>query len=319
MSQAGVFLTNGGGGGGGTTSFLTDDGIATPLAGVINIITNNFTQQAGSTVLFTGSGNEVVLIVTDINDNTIIGNNSGNAAISGFDNTVLGASSAKFLTSGEFNTIIGSFAATDLTTGIYNVLIGNSAGDNYQSNESNNILIGSLVTGTLAESNVLRVGVATGTGAGELNQAFICGIDGINVGSTANIVTEFGNQLGTAVITGGTGITVTPGANSIVISGSGSITLAYTNVNTSPYIVLITDDYLSVDTSGGPITIQLPNAATLGRTFVIKDRTGTADTDNITVTTVGGVVNIDGSTTFVMDTEYQSIAIIGNGSSYEIY
>lgn len=94
--------------------------------------------------------------------------------------------------------------------------------------------------------------------------------------------------------------------------------VSYTNVSTSPYVVLSTDQYLSVDTSALAITIQLPNSPTQYRTFTIKDRTGAAFTRNITVTTVGGVVLIDGSASFIMNINYESIALIFNGTSYEI-
>jgi hypothetical protein len=109
------------------------------------------------------------------------------------------------------------------------------------------------------------------------------------------------------------------GAGALPTFQNGVNFVAYTNVNTSPYVVLSTDEYLSVDSSGGAITIQLPNAATLSRILDIKDRTGSAATHNITVTTVGGAVNIDGATTFVMNTAYQSISVIGNASTYEVF
>lgn len=105
----------------------------------------------------------------------------------------------------------------------------------------------------------------------------------------------------------------------IVTGGGGSNTVNYTNVTTTPYVVLPSDQYLSVDTSALAITIQLPNAATKGRTFIIKDRIGDAATRNITVTTVGGAVLIDGATTFTLNTAYESIQLVGNGTSYEIY
>ena len=109
------------------------------------------------------------------------------------------------------------------------------------------------------------------------------------------------------------------GAGALPTFQNGINFATYTNVNTSPYVVLSTDEYLSVDSSGGAITIQLPNAATLSRIFDIKDRTGSAPTHNITVTTVGGAVNIDGATTFVMNTAYQSISVIGNNTTYEVF
>ena len=91
------------------------------------------------------------------------------------------------------------------------------------------------------------------------------------------------------------------------------------NVASSPYTVLTDDVYLSVDSSGGPITILFPNSALSGEPYIVKDRTGNASVNNITVTTVGGTVTIDGVTSFLMDSAYQSISLVGNGISYEIY
>lgn len=122
-------------------------------------------------------------------------------------------------------------------------------------------------------------------------------------------------------IIGGNGINIvgTPGSSTLIVSSSGNTFLAYTNVNTTPYVVLLTDEYLSIDTSALAITIQLPNAPTTGQVWIIKDRTGNAQTNNIIVTTVGGAVNIDGATTFVMNTQYEAIQILWNGTTYEVY
>lgn len=164
----------------------------------------------------------------------------------------------------------------------------------------------------------------------------------INVSGTTNHALQLGNATGSltslgvasngqlpigsagadpvlATLTAGVGISITNGAGSISIAATGTTNLTYTNVNVSPYVVLVTDEYLSVDCSGGAITVQLPNAATTGRVFIIKDRTGSAATHNITVTTVGGAVNIDGATTFVMNTNFEAIQVIGNSVSYEVF
>jgi hypothetical protein len=121
---------------------------------------------------------------------------------------------------------------------------------------------------------------------------------------------------------GGTNINVVgnPGTNTLTFSSTSSMLANnYTNVNTSPYVVLATDYYLSVDCSGGPITVELPNAPTTKQIFIIKDRTGSAGTNNITLTTVGGVVTIDGSTSQVINTNYESMNVLFNGSGYEIF
>ena len=317
-------------GGRAAQSFVTDAGTAAPVAGVINIKANTAATHAGSSVSFSGSGSTVQFNVTDVLDNTIIGNSAGNPTLTGTDNSSLGQATLASITSGNRNSGTGFQSLTDLTTGsdnsalgyrtlvalttgTQNIAIGSLAGLAYTT-ESSNIVIGA--PGVVAESNTLRLGT-NGSSPAQQNRCFIAGIAGVNVGSTATVVTESANQLGTAVITAGTGITITPTANVITIAGSGSLT--YTNVAATPYIVLTTDQYLSVDSSGGAITVELPNAATLGKVYVVKDRTGSAAANNITVTTVGGAVNIDAATTFVMNTAYEAISIIGNGTTYEIY
>ncbi len=319
MSQAGI-LSSTGGGSSTVMQVDTDNGTAIPAGGILNIVAQPTpNQHAGSSVSFSGSGNTVLFNVTDAGLNTIIGLDCGNATMNGQSNTMLGVSCGTLITNGSRNVAIGNGALPSITSGSSNVIIGCSAGDFYTGNETSNILIGDDVNGINGESNVLRIGSGTGAGTGQLTQAFICGIDGVNVGPVATVVTESLDQLGTAVITAGTGINVTAGANTITIAAAGVVTLSYTSVNSSPYVVLTSDDFISVDCSGGAITVQLPNAATLGRTYVIKDRTGSAGTNNITVTTVGGAINIDGATTFVMNTAYQAVSIIGNGFTYELY
>jgi hypothetical protein len=94
---------------------------------------------------------------------------------------------------------------------------------------------------------------------------------------------------------------------------------AITHATGSPYVVLSTDYYISCDPTAGTITINLPNAPTTYREFVIKDRTGQASINNISVTTVGGIVTIDGQTTYKIVGNYGAINLLFNGTSYEVY
>jgi len=97
--------------------------------------------------------------------------------------------------------------------------------------------------------------------------------------------------------------------------------LPYTNVNggVSTYTVLTTDYYISVDTSAGAVTLRFPNAPTSNRSWVIKDRTGNASTNNINVTTPSGAVFIDGQITYKILSNFGSVSVIFNGLTYEIY
>jgi hypothetical protein len=123
-------------------------------------------------------------------------------------------------------------------------------------------------------------------------------------------------------LTAGTGISITNASNSITISATGTTTLTVTPVNfaASPYTVLGTDEFLAVQSSGGAITIRLPNAPATGRVYTIKDVSGSASTNAISITTVGGAVLIDGVTTTKILGNYGSINVLFNGvSGYSIF
>ncbi len=116
-------------------------------------------------------------------------------------NNSFGSASLIDLTSGSGNVGFGGYSLEQLTTGSNNTAIGSyngsvAAGINYTSSESNNIMINN--AGTVGESNVLRIGAATGTGTWQINSAFIAGIQGITVTGTAVLVSS-SDQLGIAV------------------------------------------------------------------------------------------------------------------------
>lgn len=366
---SGYLLTSGGPGANPTwepddsIKIITGD-IGSVAGATIHLLAN---PTSGATVNFSGALTTMILEVTDNNFNTIVGQSSGSASITGTDNTGFGSHVMTALTSGAQNVAVGEAALQNLNTGSNNVAVGYGAlglnvsasnnvavgtfalevltsgvrnigigfsplvqlqtgtsniaigwetGDTLLSGDQN-IYIGNIDAAITTESNTTRIGHTSFTDA-----CYILGISGVDVGSVATVVTELGDQLGTATITAGINVTVTPTANTITIAANtGSIVYNYTGITSasSPYTALATDYYIGADSTSGVITVRLPNAPTTGRVFVIKDKAGTAITNNITVTTVGGSVNIDGAATFVMNSAYESIALIFNGSTYEVY
>jgi hypothetical protein len=120
---------------------------------------------------------------------------------------------------------------------------------------------------------------------------------------------------------GGTDIVVTgnPGTNTITIATTGTTNINWTNVDVNLYAALPTDEYLSVDCSVHPVTILLPDHAVKGKTYIVKDRTGSAETNTIFVTTASSITLIDGVTSYTLPNEYSTVQVIGNDVSYEIY
>lgn len=109
------------------------------------------------------------------------------------------------------------------------------------------------------------------------------------------------------------------GASSLPTWQAVTTTLNIADVDATPYVVGADDQFLNVDTSSLAITVQLPNGPATGRVFSIKDGYGDASTNNITVTTVGGLINIDGAASVAMNTDGESLSVIFTGTEYLIF
>jgi hypothetical protein len=75
------------------------------------------------------------------------------------------------------------------------------------------------------------------------------------------------------------------------------------------------DDYFIGVIFNGATTITLP-AGTLGKIFIIKDSTGDALTNPITV--VATASTIDGQASYIIDSPWGSIGLIYNGIEWNV-
>lgn len=172
--------------------------------------------------------------------------------------------------------------------------------------------------------------------AGNLNVLGGTGISTTGSGNTITInagpsvATTYVENTGSATpsanvlnVVGGTGITTSGSGNTVTITSTGSDTvLNYTNVThaMSPYTVLTTDFYISVDCSGGTVTLDFPNSPTFKQYWIVKDRTGNSSTNNIIITTSGGIVTFDGQTSLIMDSNYMALNVLANATpTYEVW
>ena len=125
-------------------------------------------------------------------------------------------------------------------------------------------------------------------------------------------------------------LTITPTTGAVVASLALGHANAWTNqqtftglrvavrsASTATVTINATSDYLlCLDPTSNAIAANLPASPANGLTYLIKDCTGQAATHNITVTPAAG--NIDGSATFVMNTNFQSIAVTYTGAQWSI-
>ncbi len=75
------------------------------------------------------------------------------------------------------------------------------------------------------------------------------------------------------------------------------------------YILIVTD-------TSAPRTVTLPNFTNTDQLFIVKDGSGGALINNITITTPGGTVLLDGATSNTIATNYGSIQYVNDGSNY---
>lgn len=236
--------------GGALTPIIIDGDVGSASGITINLHAlqgNINSTNCGASVLFTASGSEVDLTVTDVFSNTFIGQGtgvpsgnfasgntalgsqclpnlngflaSGNIAIgvqslfdlvTGSNNTCFGNASGLHIT-GSNNTCLGNQALRLGVGGSDNICIGNMSALTYNGNESSNIIIGNI--GVLGESNVMRLGTQ-GALSGQVNRCFVAGIVGVTVGNTRMVtVDSTTGQLGDAAIP----IPVTDAFNQIVV------------------------------------------------------------------------------------------------------
>lgn len=148
--------------------------------GSLGIGTNSLAMLSSGTDNTAYGSATLSQLSTSINNNAF-GTNCLQALDSGQYNCAFGTVSGPILTSGSYNSFFGVQSAQQLVSGTDNCFFGRAAGSAYTGAESNNILVGSNVNGTVGESNVCRIGSGTGTGTGQLNTVYFSGIAGNTV------------------------------------------------------------------------------------------------------------------------------------------
>jgi len=206
----------------------------------------------------TGFGYRSLKNVTSGDDNTAVGSRAGRDIDDGLDNTCIGKDAGLLLSSGDNNILIGSDASTGLLSGDRNVVIGVGTGSSYAAGESSNILISNI--GVASENNVIRIGT-TGTSAGEQSSCYIAGIESVDVGNVAEVVTIDSDQLGSKTLTAGTGITVTAAATTLTIDAAGGGLTWNEETGTSANMA-VNNGYIA--NNAALVTLTLPSTAAVG-------------------------------------------------------
>lgn len=162
------------------------------------------------------------------------------------------------------------------------------------------------------------------SGTGAVNSLYDCTF--VSNDQTTTAVTSSGGMQGVnnRIVAGSTGPgTLYPLNTGSVFTASvaactgGSIyTGIRVNANYSPSQI---DYYVAVTDTTAPRTITLPNAGVAtDHVFIIKDESGAAAGNPISIVVSGGVKTIDGLTSQSINTNYGSLTVIYDGTNYFI-
>lgn len=90
-----------------------------------------------------------------------------------------------------------------------------------------------------------------------------------------------------------------------------------THVAATPYTFVRSQGVLVNKTVGAATSVVLPSTPGLWDTRFVKDLKGDAAANNITITDPGGA-NIDGSASYVISTNYGSVILQWNGTTWSV-
>jgi len=267
-------------------------------AGVVNLTTTGafditVNSTAGSVIL---TGAEAAVDAIQLNATTVGGGIDINAGSGGITLDTTAALSLDSATASNFTVTGAADLTLQSTAGAVNVISGEANADSINVTSAGGMNI--VATGAAAKDTII-----TNTNGSMTLTA------GENVTDAMNITAS-----GAA-----SRVNITAGTGSVKIASGLVVAKKDVVFADSPYTVLGTDYFLSVDTSGGAITVTLPAATALaGRTFVIRDTGGAAAASNITIG--GGGTNLVGggaaAATKVISAAYAGATVYSNGATW---
>lgn len=249
---------------------------------------------------------------------------AGGTGIKNSANITLGGA----LTTANSFTTVGNFAATFTFTGATNVTFPTS---------------GTLGTGTIGGSTGATdkaILSANGTGGATLQATgllYNANSQFVVPGGTSSLPSiAISGSLGTGFYSDATNnLKLTINTTQIITFASGGITTfgnagidcADKLVSRKGIIVAVrtvagditgaSSDYiLAVSSTASARTVTVPNSSNTNQIYIIKDTSGGAGTNNITITTPGGVKTFDGATSITISTNYGSVRLYYDGTNY---
>ena len=284
----------------GTGGITIDSGglMSLDAAGVVNLTTTGafditVNSTAGSIIV---RGAEAVADAVLIDASNAAGGIDMNAGSGGMTMDTTAAISLDSATASNFTVTGAADLTLQSTAGAVNVISGEANADSINVTSAGGMNV--VATGAAAKDTII-----TNTNGSMTLTA------GENVTDAMNFTAS-----GAA-----SRINLTAGTGSVKIASGLIVATKAVVFADTPYTILGTDYFISVDSSAGAITVTLPNAATVtGRTYVIRDTGGAAAANNITIGTGGGNLVGGGAAaaTKVLSAAYSGATVYSNGTTW---
>jgi hypothetical protein len=127
-------------------------------------------------------------------------------------------------------------------------------------------------------------------------------------------------QISVSAAIAGTKISPNFGSQNISTTGSttlsGSLSIEEITTTASTYDVLATDQVIFTDSTSNTINVVLP-VPSAGRQLFIKDKTGQAGTNNVTISH-NSAETIDGSNSVLLSSPYASLTLVSDSINWSI-
>ena len=230
----------------------------------------------------------------------------------GSSNIAIGGATLYANEGGASNIAVGNGVLGGNKIGNYNTAIGEGALSSSKGDNNVGVGYGSMATNETGSGNIC-IGTSSDVASSALTNAVAIGPIAIVGASNSMVLGPVGSGFKVGINT------TTPLAT---FHNNGGMALNIIEV-VANHAVQPTDHIIGVTGSGGPKLITLPaaSAANRGRIVTVKDESGTAGdspSQNIDINVSGGG-DINGSTPFTLNLNYQSASFYSNGTKWFDY
>ncbi len=166
------------------------------------------------------------------------------------------------------------------------------------------------LTGTyILEGNgqgIIRNSIFEGQNQISIQNTMLCRVGGCHCGSSSSGDTAFLWESGFQ--------------QQVMMSDQGNVVYGQNFTVSDPTALVVPNNqyWIGINAVTNPVNINFDETYQEGQTFYIKDISGNASTNNMVISTTGGTITFDGSTSLTISTDYGGYALRFDGTNFNI-